>query len=121
MHWLNPSSSLRLILNLSAWLGLGLNLMLAKTPLALALPLGQALSPIIGRVQSGKVALALALLSRLIPGLLATALEMKINIDRRFAGLSFRRRLTLWSGALLRATFSQSDDLARALLKRWPW
>ena len=121
LHWLNPANSLRPILNLAAWLALGLNLMLAKTPLALALPLSRKLRPLLGPARSSKLALSLVLLARLIPGLLSSALALKATIDHRAPHLPFRRRLGLWGGALLRSTFSQTDELARALLKRWPW
>lgn len=121
LYWLNQADSMRPVLNLAAWLALGLNLMLAKTPLALALPLSQKLRPILGPLRSSKLALSLVLLTRLIPGLLSSALSLKTTIDRRVPHLPFRRRLTLWCGALTRATFSQTDGLARALLKRWPW
>lgn len=117
------SSSFRFrpILNLAAWLALGLNLMLAKTPLALTLPLSRRLAPVIGGNRAGKLALALTLLVRLIPGLLSSALDLKRTIDRRAPQLSFRRRLALWGRTLVRLSLSQTDDLARTLLKRWPW
>lgn len=117
----SPETSLRPVLNLAAWLSLGLNLMLAKTPLEISLPLGRALVPVLGRLKAQKLALSLALLARLIPGLLAAAVDLKRTCDRRARGLSFSRRLILWGRAMARTALSQTDDLARTLLKRWPW
>lgn len=114
-------STLRPVLNLSAWLALGLNLMLAKTPLELALPAGRLLTPVLGRLRAQKLALALALLARLIPSLLFAALTSKITIDRRAGGLPLTARLSLWSRNIIRNSLVQTNDLSRTLVKRWPW
>jgi hypothetical protein len=119
-HLLWPST-LRPVLNLAAWLALGLNLMLAKTPLELALAAGRGLRPLAGRLRAQKLALALALLARLIPAFLDSALKIRITVGRRAAGLPPTRRLSLWAAALVRAALSQTDELSRALIKRWPW
>lgn len=113
--------SLKPAVNLSVWLALGLNLMLAKTPLELALPAGRLLTPVIGRRAGQKLALSLALLARLIPRLLAAALDIRTVVDRRAGGLPLIKRLTLWGRAVLRDSLGQSEELARALAKRWPW
>lgn len=115
------STSMRPVLNLAAWLALGLNLMLAKTPLELALTTGRFLQPFLGRLNSQKLALALALLARLIPGLLASALKIRGTVNYRAAHLPWTRRLLLMGRTLIRDTLAQSDDLSRSLLKRWPW
>ena len=107
--------------NLAAWLALGLNLMLAKTPLELALPTGRMLAPVIGRMRAQKLALALALLARLIPRLVSSAFKIKTSLDRRAGRLPLIRRLSLWGRAIVREAMSGNDELARALLKRWPW
>jgi len=120
IHLLQPTS-LRPVLNLAAWLALGLNLMLAKTPLELALATGRFLEPWLGRLGSRKLALALALLARLIPGLLASALKTRAAVNYRAAKLSLARRLILMGRSIIRDTLAQSNDLSRALLKRWPW
>ncbi len=120
VHLAYPSS-LRPILNLSAWLALGLNLLLAKTPLDLALTLARRLAPVLGRPRSQKLALALALVARLIPGLLASALEIRTSLNRRAAGLPLTTRLSLWGRTLIRDSLAQTDELARSLSKRWPW
>ncbi len=120
IHLIHPSP-LRPIVNLAAWLALGLNLMLAKTPLELALPAGRALAPILGRRRAQKLALALALLARLIPRLLGSALTLRLTVQYRAGHLSLHRRLVLWGGAIVHDAFSQSGELSRALLKRWPW
>lgn len=114
-------ASLRPVLNLAAWLPLGLHLMLAKTPLELALSAAAAFRPLLGRANSQKLALALALLARLIPGLLISALDIRAVINQRAPGLSPARRLSLWGRALIREALAQPDDLSRVLLKRWPW
>ncbi len=113
-------SSLRPILNLAAWLVLGLNLMLAKTPLELALSSGRLLQPILGPGRARSLSLALALLARLIPQFLATALDIKKTVDKRFAALPLTRRLALWAGGLVRVCLAQNEELSRALVKRWP-
>ncbi len=121
IHLARPETPLRTIPNLAAWLVLGLNLMLAKTPLELALPLGQLLTPILGRRRAQQLALALALLARLIPRLLTSALAIQTTTQRRAGHLPLPRRLSLWGRAVLREAFNESEDLSRALLKRWPW
>lgn len=120
IHLFQPGS-LRPVLNLAAWLALGLNLMLARTPLELALSTGRFLRPGLGRLNSQKLALALALLARLIPGLLASALKTRAALKYRAPELSPARRLALLGRALIRDTLAQAKDLSRALLKRWPW
>lgn len=120
MHMLSPSS-LRPAGNLALWLPLGLHLMLAKTPLELALATGRLLRPFLGPVNSQKAALALALLSRLIPRLLVSAMSIKLVVKRRGAGLSVARRLVVWAGAMIRESMQWNEESARALLKRWPW
>lgn len=114
-------TSMRPVLNLAAWLALGLNLMLAKTPLELALFTGRVLRPFLGRFNSHKLALSLALLAHLIPGLLDSALKIRSNVNYRAAQLPLTGRLILLSRSLIRNTLSQSDDLSRSLAKRWPW
>jgi len=114
-------TGLKPALNLAAWLNLGLFLILAKTPLELALAAAGLLSPIMGRTRARKLALALALLTRLIPALLASALSLRTAVSRRAAALSLPRRLTLWGRGLVREALGQSEELARALAKRWPW
>lgn len=113
--------SFRPVLNLVAWLALGLNLMLAKTPLELSLAAGRLLRPFLGRVRGQKLALALSLLARLIPGLLKSALDIRLVLNHRAAQLPLTCRLMLWGRSLIRNTLAQSDELSRALLKRWPW
>lgn len=117
------STSMRPVLNLAAWLALGLNLMLAKTPLELALFTGRVLRPVFGRLNSQKLALALALLARLIPGLLESALKIRAVVNYRSAQvqLPLTRRLILLGRSLIRNTLAQSEDLSRTLAKRWPW
>ena len=119
-HLLRPSS-LKPVANLAVWLALGLNLMLAKTPLELALPAGRLLAPVVGRRAGQKLALSLALLARLIPRLLAAALDIKSVVNRRAGHLPLIKRLTLWGRALVRDAQAQNEELARALVKRWPW
>ena len=114
-------STLRPVLNLAAWLALGLNLMLAKTPLELALTASRLLTPLLGRLRAQKLALALALLARLIPNLLFSTLKIKTSVDRRAAGLSLPTRLSIWGRAVIRDALAQTDDLSRTLVKRWPW
>ena len=114
-------SSLRPVLNLAAWLALGLNLMLAKTPLDLALTASRLLTPLLGRLRAQKLALALALLARLIPNLLFSALKIKTSVDCRAAGLPLSTRLSIWGRAVIRDALAQTDDLSRTLIKRWPW
>ena len=114
-------TGLKPVLNLAVWLNLGLFLILAKTPLELALAAAGLLSPITGRTRARKLALALALLTRLIPALLASALSLRTVVGRRADGLSRPRRLTLWGRGLVREALGQSEELARALAKRWPW
>jgi len=111
-------SSLRPIANLAAWLALGLNLMLAKTPLELAMSSARLTAPLLGPRRAANLALALALLARLIPQFLVTALDIKRTLDKRAANLSLSRRLSLWAGALVRVSLAQSNDLSQALLKR---
>lgn len=114
-------TTLKPILNLSVWLALGLNLMLAKTPLELSLSTGQLLAPIVGRRRSQKIALSLALLARLIPRLLETTLTIRATIQSRVPELPLSRRLTLGGRAIIREALTQNEHLARALVKRWPW
>lgn len=114
-------SSLRPAANLAVWIALGLNLILAKTPLELALSAGRFMAPIAGRKNSRKLALALALMARLIPRLLSAALLIRTTIGRRAGRLPLTRRMSLWAATLLRETMSQNEEIARALLKRWPW
>lgn len=113
--------SLEPLVKLWAWLALGLHLMLAKSPLELALPLGRLAAPVIGRIRAQKLALALALTARLIPRLIDSALKIRKSLELRAPALPLKKRLTLWSQAILRDAFSQSEEMARALLKRWPW
>ena len=121
LSYLLRPSTLKPIVNLAVWLALGLNLMLAKTPLELALPAGRLLTPVLGRRAGQKLALSLALLARLIPRLLASALDIRSVVNRRAARLPLIKRLTLWGRAAVRDALAQSEDLARALVKRWPW
>jgi len=114
-------TGLKPALNLAVWLNLGLFLILAKTPLELALAATGLLGPILGRNRAQKLALALALLTRLIPALLASALSLRTVVGRRAAGLPPPRRLALWGRGLVRDALGQSEELARALAKRWPW
>jgi len=114
-------TGLKPALNLAVWLNLGLLLVLAKTPLELALAAAGLLGPLLGRPRAQKLALSLALLTRLIPALLASALALRIVVGRRAAGLPRPRRLTLWGRNLVREALGQSEELARALAKRWPW
>ena len=120
-HFFSPKTDLRPSLNLAVWLNLGLILVLAWTPLELALAAADLSSPLLGRVRAQKMALALALLIRLLPALLASALTLRTVLSRRTAGLSLTRRLTLWGRNLIRNALGQSEELARALAKRWPW
>ncbi|MDR2946959.1 MAG: hypothetical protein LBV79_09455 [Candidatus Adiutrix sp.] len=120
IHLVQPST-LKPVVNLAVWLALGLNLMLAKTPLELALSAGRILTPVLGRRNGQKLALSLALLARLIPRLLSASLDIKTVVGRRAAHLPFTARLTLWGRAAIRDAMSQSEELARALVKRWPW
>lgn len=99
------------------FLALGLHLMLAKSPLELALPVS-ALGPVIGGLRARKLALALALMARLLPRLIASALKIKKTLDLRAARLPLKRRVALWGGALMRDSFSQGEEVARALFKR---
>ena len=115
------SSSLRPAANLTIWMALGLNLILAKTPLELALSVARVLSPLLGPIASQKLALALALMARLIPHLLAAALTIRTTVGRRAGQLPLTRRMSLWAATLLRETMSQNEEMARVLLKRWPW
>jgi biotin transport system permease protein len=108
-------------MNLAVWMNLGLLLVLAKTPLELALAAANLLGPIMGRSRAQKLALALALLTRLIPALLASALALRTVLGRRAAGLPLYRRMSLWGRGLVRDALGQSEELARALTKRWPW
>jgi len=117
---LNPTG-LKPALNLAVWLSLGLLLVLARTPLELALAAAGLLGPVIGRPRAQKLALALALLTRLIPALLASARSLRIVLGRRAASLPLPRRMTLWGRGLVRDALGQSEELARALAKRWPW
>lgn len=122
VHLVQPEATLRPVLNLAAWVPWGLNLMLAKTPLELAFPVGRALAPLLGRLRAQQLALALAVIARLIPRLLTSALAIQAVTQRRAAGcLPLPRRLALWGRTVLREAFSESEDLSRALLKRWPW
>lgn len=120
IHLINPTS-LRPVGNLTVWLALGLNLMLAKTPLELALTAAHLLTPLLGRLRAQKLTLALALLARLIPRLLSSAIDINTTVQRRAASLPLQRRLILLAQTLLRDSFSQNEELSRALLKRWPW
>lgn len=115
------STTMRPVLNLAAWLALGLNLMLAKTPMELAIFTGRVLRPLLGRLNSQKLALALALLARLIPELLASAIKIRSSVNYRAAQQPLIRRLSLMGRSLIRNTLAQSDDLSRSLAKRWPW
>jgi len=108
-------------LNLAVWLNLGLILILAWTPLELARAAADLLSPFLGRTRAQKLALALAILTRLIPSLLASALTCRVVLSHRAAGLPLTRRLSLWGRNLVRDALGRSEDLARALVKRWPW
>lgn len=121
LSYLLQPTTLKPVVNLSVWLALGLNLMLAKTPLELALPAGRLLAPVLGRRAAQKVALSLALLARLIPRLLEATLDIKTVVNRRAAGLPLTGRLTLWGRASVREALAQSEELARSLVKRWPW
>jgi len=118
---LDPAAGLRPILNLAVWLNLGLLLLLAKTPLELALAAAGLFGPLAGRARAQKLALALALLTRLMPALLASALALRTVLGRRAAGLPLSRRMTLWGRSLVREALGQNEELARALTKRWPW
>jgi|GEM_PF-6590186 len=120
IYWAR-SDSFRPILNLAAWLAFGLNLMLAKTPLELAVRSGRLSRLFLGRIKGQKLALALALMAHMIPRLLKSALEIRLVLNHRAAQLPLTRRLTLWGRSLIRNTLAQSDELSRALLKRWPW
>jgi biotin transport system permease protein len=117
---LNPVG-LKPVLNLAVCLNLGLLLVLAKTPLELALAAAGLLGPVLGRTRAQKLALSLALLTRLIPALLASALALRAVLGRRAAGLPLLRRMRLFGRGLVRDALGQSEDLARALTKRWPW
>ena len=117
---LHPTT-LRPALNLAIWLNLGMILVLARTPLELALAAADLLSPLLGRAKAQKMALALALLIRLIPALLASALSLRAVLSRRAAGLPLTRQLSLGGRNLIRYALGQSEELARALTKRWPW
>jgi len=114
-------TGLKPALNLAVWLNLGLLLVLAKTPLELALAAAGLLGPLIGRARAQKLALALALLTRLIPALLASALSLRVALSLRAAALPRPRRMALWGRGLVREALGQSEELARALTKRWPW
>jgi biotin transport system permease protein len=120
-HLALSPAGLKPALNLAVWLNLGLLLILAKTPLELALASVALLGPIMGRPRAQKLALALALLTRLIPALLASALALRTVLGRRAAGLPLYRRMSLWGRGLVRDALAQSEELARALTKRWPW
>ncbi len=115
------SAALAPIPRIWAFMALGLHLMLAKSPLELALPLGRLLAPLIGRLRAQKLALALALTARLIPRILNSAFAIHRSLSLRCRRLSRRRRIALWGKAIMRDSFAQSEELARALLKRWPW
>ena len=120
-HLILRPTGLKPALNLAVWLNLGLILVLAKTPLELARAAAGLFSPLLGRTRAQKLALALALLTRLIPALLASALIFRAVLNRRSADLPLTRRLGLWSHNLVRDALGQSEDMARALAKRWPW
>jgi len=120
-HLVLRPTGLRPILNLSAWLALGLILILTWTPLELALAAAKVFHPVLGWPRAQKLALALALLTRLLPNLLASALIFRTVLSRRAAGLPLTRRLALLGRSLIRETLSQGEDLARALAQRWPW
>ncbi|MDR1920703.1 MAG: hypothetical protein LBS31_03050 [Candidatus Adiutrix sp.] len=113
--------SLRPVLNLIAWVGLGLHLMLIKTPLELAALLADFTTPLLGSRRADKLALSLALLARLIPRLLDSALALRATLKKRASGLPLTARLSLWGRAVMREGLRQSEDMAQALLKRWPW
>jgi energy-coupling factor transporter transmembrane protein EcfT len=115
------SAALEPIPRLWAFMALGLHLMLAKSPLDLALPLGRLLAPVIGRVRAQKVALALALTARLIPRLLEAAFSIQRSLSLRCPKLSRAKRIALWGKAIMRDSFARSEEMARALVKRWPW
>ncbi|UQZ91106.1 hypothetical protein C4J81_18545 [Deltaproteobacteria bacterium Smac51] len=119
--FLAGSGGLLPVIRLWVWLGLGLHLMLAKTPLELAIPVGRLTAPVIGHIRAQKLALALALTARLIPRLLDSAIKIKASLDLRASSLPLIRRMALWGRAIMRDSFSQSEELARALVKRWPW
>jgi len=120
-HLILHPTGLRPALNLAIWLNLGLILVLAKTPLELALAAADLSSPLLGRLRAQKMALALTILIRLIPALLASALTLRSVLGRRAAGLPLTRRLSLWGRNMLRDALGQNEYLARALTKRWPW
>jgi len=120
-HLVLRPTGLRPALNLAVWLNLGLILVLARTPLELARAAAGLFSPLLGRIRAQKLALTLALLTRLVPALLASALTFRGVLRRRAAGLPLTRRLGLWGRCLVRDALGQSEDLARALAKRWPW
>ena len=112
---------LRPALNLAAWLPLGLNLILSKTPLEIALTVGRILVPILGLLKAQKLALALALLTRLIPRFLSSAIAINTIVKHRTVGLPLTKKLPLLARAIIRDVFSQNEDLSRTLIKRWPW
>ena len=120
-HLVLRPTGLKPALNLAVWLNLGLLLLLTRTPLEQALAAASLLSPLLGRARARKTALALALLARLIPALLASALTFRAVLERRAAGLPLTRRLALLGRSLLRDALGQGEDLARSLSKRWPW
>ncbi|MDR2724816.1 MAG: hypothetical protein LBC90_01860 [Candidatus Adiutrix sp.] len=120
-HLILRPTGLRPTLNLAVWLNLGLILVLARTPLELARSAAILFSPLLGRPRAQKLALTLALLTRLIPALLASALTFRAVLGRRAASLPLTRRLNLWGRNLLRDTLGQSEDLSRTMAKRWPW
>ena len=121
LHLSDPAASLRPALNLAAWLPLGLNLILSRTPLEIALTIGRLLVPILGLLKAQKLALALALLTRLIPRFLSSAIAINTIVKHRTVGLPLTKKLPLLARAIIRDVFSQNEDLSRTLIKRWPW
>ena len=99
-------------------LSLGLNLMMAVSPIKLSKDFARLCRPVFGEKNSFKLAVAVTLLVKLIPLFISSALEIKTTLQKRCLKLSLKEKIVLWAKSLIRQSQAQEEALARAILKR---
>jgi hypothetical protein len=95
----------------------GLHLILIWTPWQLCLTFLFFFKPF-GEKRARKTALALSIILKILPEIMEDGLNLKKTMVARKIKGSFARKFILWAEALITLTFSKTDSLTRALLKR---
>ncbi|MDR2198669.1 MAG: hypothetical protein LBR53_04310 [Deltaproteobacteria bacterium] len=103
---------------LGCFVFLGLHLFFVWTPLELARACLLLLRPLAGARVAALCAVSVTALIKIVPVTLQDAVFLKRSLERRARGLSFGRRLSLWSRALIALSFGRAEDLSRALDQR---